>query len=162
MRRRLLLEEAGETTPVARCHREALACASAVLLVIGARDRQVRDGLAQLDVLRVELEIPNERLRVACAGLGGPGTCSHRTLSTMLAEQLAERGLALDASLPFDGRALQRAERRAVPLMAARRRGAYTRALSSLLDQLFLPSVIAKACLCTQGAAAAAAADPAP
>jgi hypothetical protein len=140
-----LLEEAGETTPIARCHREALACASAVLLVIGARDRQVRDGLAQLDVLRVELEIPNERLRVACAGLGGPGTGSHRTLTAMLAEQLAERGLALDASLPFDGRALQRAERSALPLAAARGRGAYARALRSLLDQLFLPSVVAKA-----------------
>jgi hypothetical protein len=140
-----LLEEAGETTPVARCHREALACASAVLLVIGARDRQIRDGLAQLDVLRVELEIPNERLRIACSGLGGPGTGSDRTLTVMLAEQLAERLLALDASLPFDGRALRRAERRAIPLAAARPRGAYARALRGLLDQLFLPSVVAKA-----------------
>jgi hypothetical protein len=140
-----LLEEAGETTPVARCHREALASASAVLLVIGARDRQVRDGLAQLDVLRVELEIPNERLRIVCAGLGGSGTGSHRSITAMLTEQLAERGLALDASLPFDGRALQRAERRALPLAAARRRGAYARALRGLIDQLFLPSVVAKA-----------------
>jgi MinD-like ATPase involved in chromosome partitioning or flagellar assembly len=140
-----LLEEAGETTPLARCHREALASANVVLLVIGARDRQVRDGLAQLDVLRVELEVPNERLRIVCAGLGGPGTGSHRTLTTMLTEQLAERGLALDASLPFDGRALQRAERRALPLAHARPRSAYARALRSLLDQLFLPSVVAKA-----------------
>lgn len=140
-----LLEEAGETTPLARCHREVLSSANAVLLVIGARDRQVRDGLAQLDVLRVELEIPNERLRIVCAGLGGPGTGSHRTLTAMLTEQLAERGLALDASLPFDGRALQRAERRALPLAPARRRGAYARALRSLLDQLFLPSAVAKA-----------------
>lgn len=140
-----LLEEAGETTPVARCHREALASASAVLLVIGARDRQVRDGLAQLDVLSVELEIPNERLRIVCAGLGGSGTGSHRSITAMLTEQLAARGLALDASLPFDGRALRRAERRALPLAAARRRGAYARALRGLIDQLFLPSVVAKA-----------------
>lgn len=140
-----LLEEAGEATALARCHREALACASAVLLVIGARDRQVRDGLAQLDLLRVELEIPNERLRVACAGLGGPGAGSHRANTAMLAEQLAARGLALDASLPFDGRALRGAERHALPLAAARRRGAYARALRGLLDQLFLPTQVARA-----------------
>jgi len=138
-----LLEEGGEPTPLARSHREALTCASAVLLVIGARDRQVRDGLAQLDLLRVELEIPNERLRVVCSGLGGPGTGPTRQLAQMLAERLAERGLALDATLPFDGRALRRAERRGTPLAVARRRGAYARALARLLDQLFLPVALA-------------------
>ncbi len=138
-----LLEEGGEPTPLARSHREALTCASAVLLVIGARDRQVRDGLAQLDLLRVELEIPNERLRIACSGLGGPGTGPTRQLAQMLAERLAERGLALDATLPFDGRALRRAERRGTPLAVARRRGAYARALARLLDQLFLPVALA-------------------
>ena len=74
--------------------------------MIGARERQLRDGLAQLDLLRVELEIPDQRLRVACTGLGGPGTGSTRTVIDTLAEQLAERGLALDATLPFDARAL--------------------------------------------------------
>jgi Flp pilus assembly CpaE family ATPase len=140
-----LLEEAGETTPLARCHREALTCASAVLLVIGARDRHVRDGLAQLDLLRVELEIPNERLRIVCAGLGASGAGSQRTLTAMLAEQLAERGLALDAILPYDARALRRAEHHALPLAAARRRGPYARALRRLLDQLFLPTQVARA-----------------
>jgi hypothetical protein len=139
-----LLEEGGEPTPLARCHREVLTCASAVLLVIGARDRQVRDGLAQLDLLRVELEIPNERLRIVCSGLDGPGTSSQRPLSQMLAERLAERGLALDASLPFDVRALRRAERQGCPLAVARRRGAYARAIARLLDQLFLPAAVAK------------------
>jgi hypothetical protein len=92
------------------------------------------------------LEIPNERLRIVCAGLGGSGSGSHRSITAMLTEQLAARGLALDASLPFDGRALQRAERRALPLAAAaRRRGAYARALRGLIDQLFLPSAVAKA-----------------
>ena len=62
-----------------------------------------------------------------------------------VAEQLAERGLALDASPPFDARALRRAERRAIPLAAARRRGPYTRALRGLLDQLFLPAQVARA-----------------
>lgn len=139
-----LLEEGGDATPLARCHREALACAGAVLLVIGARDRQVRDGLAQLDLLRVELEIPNERLRVVCAGLGGPATGPQRTLTAMLAEQLAQRGLTVDATLPFDARALRRAERRALPLAAGRPRGPYARALRRLLDQLFLPAAIAR------------------
>lgn len=140
-----LLEEAGEATALARCHREALACASAVLLVIGARDRQIRDGLAQLDLLRVELEIPNERLRIACSGLGGSGAGPRRSLTAMLTEQLAERGLALDATLPFDPRAVRRAEQRAIPLAAARRRGPYARALRGLLDQLFLPTQVARA-----------------
>jgi hypothetical protein len=140
-----LLEEAGEATKLPRCHREVLTCASAVLLVIGARDRQVRDGLAQLDVLRVELEIPNERLRIACVGLGGPGATPRRTLTAMLAEQLAERGLALDSTLPHDARALRRAERCALSLATARRRGPYARALRSLLDELFLPTQVARA-----------------
>jgi hypothetical protein len=139
-----LLEEGGTATSVARSHREALASANAVILVIGARERQLRDGLAQLDLLRGELEIPDQRLRVACTGLGARGTGSTRMVIETLAEQLAERGLALDAALPFDGRALQRAERRGVPLAAARSRGAYARALRRLLSVLFLPTVTAK------------------
>jgi len=39
--------------------------AYAVLLVLGARDDQLRFGLAQLDRLLGELEIPAERLRIA-------------------------------------------------------------------------------------------------
>jgi hypothetical protein len=139
-----LLEEGGETTPLARCHREAIACADAVLLVTGARDRQVRDGLAQLDLLRVELEIPTRRLRVACTGIGAPGTSSRRNVIQMLGEQLAERDLALDGLPPFDARALRRAERRGLPLAAARRHGRYTRASRRLLDQLFLPASVAR------------------
>jgi hypothetical protein len=115
-----------------------------VLLVIGARDRQVRDGLAQLDLLRVELEIPNERLRIVCTGLGGAGSAAPRLLTGMLAERLAERGLAIDATLPFDARTLRRAERQGCPLALARRRGAYARATARLLDQLFLPTTVAK------------------
>jgi len=139
-----LLEEAGEAPPLARCHREALACADAVLLVLGARDRQLRDGFAQLDLLRIELEIPDQRLRIACNGLDAPGAGSRRTVTQMLAGRLAERGLALDALLPFDLRALRQAERRGLPLATARRRGRYARALSRLLDQLFLPAAVAR------------------
>jgi hypothetical protein len=139
-----LLEEAGEAPPLARCHREALACADAVLLVIGARDRQIRDGFAQLDLLQVELEIATRRLRVVCTGLGAAGAGSRRTAISMLTEKLAERDLALDALLPFDARALRRAERRGLPLATARRRGPYARALRRLLDQLFLPASVAR------------------
>jgi hypothetical protein len=139
-----LLEEAGEAPPLARCHREALACADAVLLVLGARDRQLRDGFAQLDLLRVELEIPDQRLRITCNGLDSPGAGSRRNVTQMLASRLAERGLALDALLPFDLRALRQAERRGLPLATARRRGPYARALNRLLDQLFLPAAVAK------------------
>jgi hypothetical protein len=139
-----LLEEGGEATPLARCHREALACADAVLLVIGARDRQVRDGLAQLDLLRIELEIPTRRLRIACTGLGAPGASPRRNVTQMLTQQLAERDLALDGLLPFDERALRRAERRGLPLAAARRHGRYARASRRLLDQLFLPASVAR------------------
>jgi hypothetical protein len=105
---------------------------------------RVRDGLAQLDLLRVELEVPDQRLRVACADLGGPGTGSERAVIETLAEQLAERGLALDAALPFDGKALARAERRGLPLAAARPCGTYARALRRLLAVLFLPAAAAK------------------
>jgi MinD-like ATPase involved in chromosome partitioning or flagellar assembly len=139
-----LLEEAGDAPPLARCHREALACADAVLLVIGARDRQLRDGLAQLDLLRVELEIPDQRLRVAYNGVGGPGAGSRRAATQMLAGHLAERGLAVDAILPFDARALRRAEGHGVPFVTASRRGPYARALRRLLDQLFLPGAVAR------------------
>jgi hypothetical protein len=139
-----LLDEGGDATPVPRCHREVLACASAVLLVLGARERQLRDGLAQLDLLRVELEIPDERLRVACAGLGAPGAGSDRAVIETLAEQLAERGLALDAALPFEGKALARAEKRGLPLAVARPHGAYARALRRLITVLFLPAAAAK------------------
>jgi hypothetical protein len=139
-----LLEEAGDAPPLARCHREALACADAVLLVLGARDRQLRDGFAQLDLLRVELEVPDQRLRIACNGLDSPGAGSRRNVTQMLAGRLAERGLALDALLPFDLRALRQAERRGLPLATARRRGPYARALRRLLDQLFLPAAVAR------------------
>jgi hypothetical protein len=132
-----LLNPAGEPT-VARVHREALVAADSVLLVIGCRDDQVRSGLAQLDRLLGELEILPERLRIAANGAGGPAAGgSAATLQTLTA-QLAERGLALDATLPWDERALARAGRRGLPLARAGRRNGYRRALTGLLGELFL------------------------
>ena len=133
-----LLAEGEESGPACRLHREAVVSADAVLLVLGARDEQLRAGLAQLDAL-LALGIPSERLRVIVNGAGGPGAATRSALEQVLPGQLAERRFALDAWLPWDGRALARARRTGLPLATARRRGRYARALARLLDELFLP-----------------------
>jgi len=133
-----LLAEGDEAGPACRVHREAVVEADALLLVVGAREEQLRAGLAQLDAL-LALGIAPERLRVALNGNGGPGAAARSTLEQILPGQLAERRFALDAWLPWDGRALTRAKRTGLPLARARRRGSYARALARLLEQLFLP-----------------------
>src|SRR6266536_2892583 len=135
-----LLSEGAEAGAACRVHREALVTADAVLLILGAREEQLRAGLTQLDSL-LELGIPPQRLRVAVNGAGGPGATKTNTLEEVIARQLGERRFALDAWLPWDGRALGRAQRTGLPLAAARRRGPYARALARLLDDLFLPLV---------------------
>jgi hypothetical protein len=133
------LEQGEEGGPVVRIHREALVAADAVLLVLGAREDQLRAGLAQLELLLDHLAIKRERLRIAANGLGGPGAIATPELTDTLAQRLAERGLALDAALPWDGRALTKATRAGLPLAIAHPRGRYTRTLTRLLEQLFLP-----------------------
>ncbi|MFL5958670.1 MAG: hypothetical protein ACJ75G_00180 [Gaiellaceae bacterium] len=133
------LEQGDEVGPVTRIHREALVAADAVLLVLGAREDQLRAGLAQLELLLDKLAIKRERLRIAANALGGPGAIAAAELSDTLAQRLAERGLALDAALPWDGRALAKATRAGLPLAIAHPRGRYTRTLARLLEQLFLP-----------------------
>ena len=133
-----LLLEGAEAGAACRVHREALVTAHAVLLVLGAREEQLRAGLTQLDAL-LELGIPSQRLRVVVNGVGGPGATTRNALEHVLGRQLAERGFALDAWLPWDGRALARAQRTGVPLAAARPRGPYARAQRRLLDEFFLP-----------------------
>jgi Flp pilus assembly CpaE family ATPase len=133
------LEQGEEAGPVVRIHREALVAADAVLLVLGAREDQLRAGLAQLELLLDKLAIKRERLRIAANGLGGPGAIATAELSDTLAQRLAERGLALDAALPWDGRGLAKATRAGLPLAIAHPRGRYTRTLTRLLEQLFLP-----------------------
>ena len=135
-----LLSEGAEAGAACRVHREALVTADAVLLILGAREEQLRAGLTQLDSL-LELGIPPQRLRVAVNGAGGPGATKTNTLEEVIARQLGERRFALDAWLPWDGRALARAQRTGLPLAAARRPGPYARALARLLDDLFLPLV---------------------
>jgi hypothetical protein len=133
-----LLVEGEEAGPACRVHREAVVAVDAVLLVLGAREEQLRAGLDQLDSL-LALGIPPERVRVAVNGVGGPGATARIQLEQVLVGQLAERRFALDAYLPWDGRALARAQRTGLPLARARRRGAYARALARLLGELFLP-----------------------
>ncbi|HWQ23987.1 MAG TPA: hypothetical protein VNK94_07780 [Gaiellaceae bacterium] len=133
-----LLDEGEGTSPVSRVHREAVVAADAVLLILGAREEQLRAGLDQLDAL-LALGVPSERLRVAVNGLGGPGAATARAIEAVVHRQLAERRFALDAWLAWDGRALARARRTGLPLAAARGRGRYARALTRLLDELFLP-----------------------
>ena len=133
------LEQAEDGGPVARIHREALVAADAVLLVLGAREDHLRAGLAQLELLLDNLAIKRERLRIAVNGVGGPGGIPTPDLTETLAQRLAERGLALDAALPWDGRALAKATRAGLPLAIAHPRGRYARTLTRMLEQLFLP-----------------------
>jgi len=133
-----LLFEGEDAGLACRVHREAVVAADAVLLIVGAREEQLRAGLDQLDSL-LALGIPPERLRIALNGVGGSGATARVQLERLIQGELAERRFALDAVLPWDGRALARAQRTGVPLARARRRGAYARALARLLDELFLP-----------------------
>src|SRR5439155_4841287 len=75
-----LLAVPAELPKAVRAHREALLTADAVLLVIGAREQQLRAGRTQLPLLLDELGIKRERLRIAVSGLGAPGTGSKNEL----------------------------------------------------------------------------------
>ncbi len=135
-----LLALPGEIPKMVRAHREAILAADAVLLVIGAREQQLRAGRAQLTLLLDELGVPREQLRIAVSGVGAPGAGSKNELESVLAPELAELRLAVDAWLPYDARAAARARRSGTPLALTRRRGSYARALRGLLDELLLPS----------------------
>jgi hypothetical protein len=134
------LADGSQLPAAARTHREALIAADAVLLVLGAREAQLRHGLRQLDLLHDHLAIPPDRLRVIVNGVGGPGAASRRVVLDSAADFLAECGVSIDAWLPWDGRTLARAGRTGTPLVIARKRGAYARAITRLLDELFMPA----------------------
>ena len=135
-----LLSLPGEIPKTARVHREALLAADAVLLVIGAREQQLRAGRTQLTLLLDELGIKREQLRIAVSEVGARGAGSKKELESVLAPELVELRLAVDAWLPYDARAATLARRSGTPLALARRRGRYARALRGLLDELLLPS----------------------
>jgi Flp pilus assembly CpaE family ATPase len=134
-----LLAQPGPLGPVERCHREALLAADGVVLVLGAREGQLDAGLAQLDLLLETLEIPTDRVRVVCNGVGGPGAIPRSQLEQTLMVALRERRLAADSLIPWDARALAKSTRTGLPLAAARPHGRYAHALQKLLDTLFLP-----------------------
>ena len=122
------------------CTAKPLIGADAVLLVLGARDTQLRHGLRQLDLLLGILAIPPERLRVI-ATLGRHPAARVSAITQTITAHLAERGVTVDAWLPWDARGLaQRAERHGRPLATARQRSRYARAVTRLLDELFLPT----------------------
>jgi Flp pilus assembly CpaE family ATPase len=135
----LLGEGDHRTGPAERAHREAVVSASAVLLVLGAREGQLRHGLDQLDVLLDELGVGPDRLRVIVNAVGTPGAPRKSAIEDALADRLADRGLSVDAWLPWDRRALTRALKLGAPLAVARRRGPYARSVRRLIDELFLP-----------------------
>jgi Flp pilus assembly CpaE family ATPase len=135
-----LLRDGQEVPASARIHREALVSADAVVLIFGGRDVQVREGLRQLDLLLDTLGVVPERLRIIANAIGGPGSTSRAAITRSLTARLAERGVTVDAWLPWDDRGLKRAQRGGTPLAVARGRGGYARALSGLLDELFLPA----------------------
>lgn len=135
-----LLATPGSVPAAARCHREAILAADAVVLLIGARDDQLRAGRRQLTFLLDELGVKRERLRLVVNGAGAPAAGKRSELETVLAQELAELRLAVDAWLPYDPRAATRAQRNGLPLAFARTRGPYARALRRLLDELLLPA----------------------
>ena len=120
-------------------HADAVVCAGVVVLVVGSREGQLRHGLAQLDRLLDRHGIAPQRVRIAINAVGAPGSPSRPAIEDALTEPLAQRGLTVDAWLPFDRRALVRARRLGIPLAPARHRGPYARALAKLAGELFLP-----------------------
>jgi Flp pilus assembly CpaE family ATPase len=134
-----------EDSRAAHLHREALITADVVILTLGAREPQLHAGLRQLDLILTELAIPTDRVRVVVNALGGPSRQTKDAITATVAEHLTERELMVDAWLVWDERGQRRAEQRGKPLALARPRSAYARALTGLLDELFLPATNPKA-----------------
>ena len=126
----LLLEEQRPARPAASTGRRSLRRTRSCSFSARATSSSAR--ASQLDAL-LELGIPSQRLRVVVNGVG-PGATTRNALEHVLARQLAERGFALDAWLPWDGRALARAQRTG---SSCRRPPArpYARAQRRLLDE---------------------------
>lgn len=132
----------GQQQPV-HLHREALINADAVVLVLGSRESQLHAGLRQLDLLVDVLGIPVERVRIAVGQVGGPSSADKQAITNTIAAHLADRGLAVDAWLPWDARGAKRAAQQGRPIALAHRRGAYARIVGNLLDELFVAATAA-------------------
>ena len=125
-------------SPLVRIHRETVAVADAVVLVLGARDVQLRHGLTQIAELSERLAVEPGRLRTVVSGVGAPGAADRLEVEAALLPRLAEHGLGVDAWLPWDGRGLATARTRGLPIATARPRGSYRRGVDELLEQLFV------------------------
>jgi len=134
-------DDPDHVSSMARVHRETISVADAVVLVVGARDVQLRHGLAQLVELTEGLGVAPERLRVVVNGVGAPGAAARLEVEEALLPRLAEYRLGVDVWLPWDSRALASARKQGLPLASARvLHGGYRRGLEQLLDEMFLPA----------------------
>lgn len=134
-------DDPDRVSSIARAHRETISVADAVVLVVGARDVQMRHGLHQLTELTEGLGVAPERLRVVVNGVGAPGAAARLEVEDVLLPRLAELRLGVDGWLPWDSRALTNARKQGVPLASAHMlHSRYRRALEQLLDDLFLPA----------------------
>jgi hypothetical protein len=134
-------DDPDRVSSMARVHRETISVADAVVLVVGARDVQLRHGLAQLAELTEGLTVAPERLRVVVNGVGAPGSAARLEIEEALLPRLAEHRLGVDVWLPWDSRALASPRKQGIPLVSARvLHGGYRRGLEQLLDDLFLPA----------------------
>jgi len=125
--------------PAARMHREVLIGADAVVVVLGSSEAQLRQGRRQLNVILQTLAIPPERLRILVNGLGGPSSATKDAIDATITEQVGESGVTVDAWAGWDARGARKARSQGLPIALAHRRGSYGRALTGLLNEMFLP-----------------------
>lgn len=119
-------------------HREALISADTVLLVLGPREAQLHAGLRQLEVLLDVLAIPTERVRIIVGQTGSAFSPDKQAILNTIGPHLAERGLSVDAWVPWDERGAKRALQQGRPVALARPHGPYARTVKRLLDELFI------------------------
>ena len=122
-----------------RCHAAVLERADAQLLVAGSRGSQLVAARNQLEQLLGPVGLPPTRLRIVL-NTTSSAAAADRLERARFEQDLAAYGLAVDCVLPVDDRALVRASRGSRPLVCARRRSGYRRALGQLLEQLFVGS----------------------
>ena len=104
-----LLFEGDDASSACRVHREAVVTADAVLLVMGAREEQLQAGLDQLDSL-LALGVPRSGYGSRSTAPAPQGRRPARS-STRSCRRSSPSAVSLDAWLPWDRRALARAQR---------------------------------------------------
>jgi Flp pilus assembly CpaE family ATPase len=133
------LARGSEADAAVRLHRDVVVSADAVILVLGQRQQQLQSGFRQLELLLDELSVPAERIRLVVNAQDGQ-SADAETVGA-IAHELDKRGVAVDAWLPWDRRALRASVRLGLPLAIARPRGRYARTLQRLIDSLIVAPV---------------------